>query len=431
MSSSKAVVVVSSNQLSENDRSKLERLKSLYGDNLSAINVLPNMSSVENQHPSGVAYVFASGDSPAFTAPFHPATFMTAGTAVFTVTGGSMPVTIKEIENAKNKIKSLFEGRPNDGLSLAKRDPHENTDKKGTTYFGLFPSGTDAEISLARGVVQSDEDNTTQEKNFIVVSASLPDMSKELYQKIVAHQKSMPPKDDSNGPSIYTLNRSQSTTLKMSDLVGMPEMIYAEAAGKRNRAALAAEVAHALGLTIDLMPDPLAGSDTSVFIGNPLTDVSTYTLQQIPTGEYVYYADAINTNQIRGWAPFKLAPTMGTLLIQGRCDASHPVGAGWSNEYANAYPSSVGRRCSVLDAYCNASNRPFHDEAAMQPLKRAFCWSGSLPFNDKVDPQTFNPRNSRFKDAEAQLGRDHKCTEVQLFPVVAYMEGTPERKIKG
>jgi len=406
--------------MTDNEKSKFARLSALYGTNLVAVDVLPNMSPVENQYPSGVAYAFKA-ESPAFTSPFHPTMFQTAGTAVFPLVRGTLPSTVKEIEEAKDKIKKLFaEPRTGNSLSLAKRDPLTNADKAGSSYIGVLAPNTDAEISLVRGTIYAEEENVAATREFIVVSASLPEVSRDLYQKILDRQKALPSKDTSTPPEIYTLNRSQSTTLSMKELIAMPEMIYAEDAGRRNRAALAAEVAHTLGLDIDLREDTAAGKP-GVFIGNPLSDFATYSLQAQADGKIVYYADAIDTAKVRGYVPIKLAPTMGTLLIQGRCDASHPVGTGWSNQWSNAYPASVGRRISVLEAYANVAN-----SLDRMPMIQSFCWSGALPFNDKLHPLTFNTRNSRFKAAEAALGRDHKCTEIHLATVVGYLSGTSE-----
>lgn len=406
--------------LTENERSKFMRLGALYGSSLETVTVLPNLSPVDNQYPSGVAYEFKA-DSPAFTSPFHPTMFQTAGTAVFPIVKGSLPSSAKEIEAAKDQIKKLFaEPRTSNALSFSKRDALTNTDKTGSSYIGLLGSNSpDSEIALVRGTVLAEEENVAATREFVVVSASLPDVSRELYQKILDRQKALPSKDSSAPAEIYGLNRSQSTTLTMKELIAMPEMIYAADAGRRNRAALAAEVAHTLGLSIDLREDTAAGKP-GVFIGDPLSDFITYSLQTQANGNIVYYADAFDTTKVRGYAPIKLAPTMGTLLIQGRCDASHPVGAGWSNKWSNAFPASVGRRISVLEAYSNVSN-----SLDAQPMIQSFCWSGSLPFNDKLHPLTFNTRNSRFKEAEAALGRDHKCTEIHLAPVLAYVSGSP------
>lgn len=415
---------------------KVQRIGVLYGSNFNSAVLLPNVSMNDKAAPSGVAYHF-SANSPAFSTPFDPARFETAGVSVFMVRDvpESSFRASRDIKSAKANLLSAVQASPQQTLSMESRDPSTNTIKQALKFKGVSAPGCEGDTGLYEGWVFNAETNIRSRASFIVVNASLPDVSAALVKKISDKEKAMPSVATSTADSrVHVGHRKMTTTMTMDDLLNSDELRFARQVASRNRAAIAAQVAKKLGVKIATVKDSAAIEGA---VGSAFIDMSTNTLVKQDDGSFVYHNDSFDTAGVNGYAAFKHAPGTGYTLMAGRPCSHHPDGSGWFNDHLNAFPAGTGRTMSVSDAYsyeANNRDRPAFALNSPAPDNHRWCWGASadkvsLPHNDKLCPGAFKIRDMSFKQAEARLGREHIWTEVELAPVVVYLDATPAKKV--
>lgn len=413
------------------EHQKFNRLSDLYGEHLNAIHVLPNHAD-SSLFPRGVAVQF-SRDAPMYTEPFHPDEFMTFGTSLVAV-HGDIPKADSFQNPSRQYKKSLLTAVPatESAISLGRRHAPTNSDEPGFSYeptIGVNTNCASAGLVVGTSIV----DNKRVKRHFIVVSAGLPALSRELLKKVAERQTYAAPGTNSalgSNVAVFTGPRRVSTKLRMSEFLAWPETAYAIHAGKRNRLAIAAAIAQTLGLQIDTYADQSAGT-AGRKLAVPFADTASYELQEFGNG-YAYYADAVNAESIQGGVCMQYGPGVGGAFLFGVPHAAHPIGMGWTNDCASAFPTSVGRRLDATQAYQSASTGldsvTHHFSATNNLGDHPFCWHGELPYNDKLFSGTFRERDHAFKACERALGRDPAISEFDLVPVLMLLDQTPVAK---
>lgn len=412
------------------ERQKFDRLSDLYGTHLRSIHVLPNHTDAA-LFPRGVAVEFGP-EAPMFTEPFHPDEFMTFGTSLVPV-HGDVPK-LEALQNPSRQYKQqILRAVPasESALTLNRRDPATNCDQKGFSYeptIGVNTNSAMAGLFVGTAVVN----NERVQRHFIMVSAGLPALSRELLRRVSQHQTYAAADTNAalGGVAVFTGPRRVSTKLSIREFLSWPETHYAIHAGKRNRLAIAAAIADTLGLDIDTYADQSAGT-AGRKLAMPVADTASYELEPAASGGgggFVYYADAVNAERIQGGMCMQYAPSVGGAFLFGVPHAEHPLGMGWSNSCASAFPTSVGRRLDAVQGYQVASQADRFRYTASDSGSHAFCWHGSLPFNDKLTAATFRERDYIFRASERALGRDPAITEFDLAPVLVMLDQTPAQK---